>query len=74
MVPDGGHDVAEVQGSDGAAFLLVFLCKRLASVLQLQLLEQQTDEKGKGQKSNMHQIKTNIRQNKANHRSLCRDL
>lgn len=38
MVPDGGHDVTEVQGSDGAAFALVFLCKCLAGVLKLQLL------------------------------------
>lgn len=24
VLPDGGHDVAEVQGSDGATFILVF--------------------------------------------------
>lgn len=40
MLPDGGHDVAEVQGSDGATFVLVFQCKRLPRVLQLQLLQQ----------------------------------
>lgn len=39
MVSDGGHYVTEVQGSDGATFLLVFLCECLASVLQLQLLQ-----------------------------------
>ena len=39
MVSDGGHDVAEVQGGDGSTFVLVFLCKRLAGVLQLQLLQ-----------------------------------
>lgn len=38
MVPDGGHDVAEVQGGDGATFALVFLRKRLAGMLKLQLL------------------------------------
>lgn len=38
---DGGHDVAEVHGSDGATFVLVFLCKCLAGMLQLQLLQQQ---------------------------------
>lgn len=42
MVSDGGHDVAEVQGSDGATFVLVLLCKRLAGMLQLQLLQQRT--------------------------------
>lgn len=46
MVSDGGHDVAEVQGGDGATFALVFLCKCLASVLQLQLLQQHTRSKG----------------------------
>lgn len=24
VLPDGGHDVAEVQGGDGATFVLVF--------------------------------------------------
>ena len=38
VVSDGGHDVAEVQGSDGATLLFVFLCKSLAGMLQLQLL------------------------------------
>lgn len=38
VVPDGGHDVAEVQGGDGATFALVFLRKRLAGMLKLQLL------------------------------------
>lgn len=42
MVPDGGHDVAKVQGGDGAAFALVFLRKRLAGVLELQLLRAHT--------------------------------
>ena len=42
MVSDGGHDVAEVQGSDAATFLLVLLCKSLAGMLQLQLLQKHT--------------------------------
>lgn len=42
MVSDGGHDVAEVQGSDGATFVVVLLCKRLAGMFQLQLLQQHT--------------------------------
>lgn len=42
MVPDGGHNVAEVQGSDGATFVLIFLSECLASMLQLQLLEEHT--------------------------------
>lgn len=46
MAPDGGHDVAEVQGSDGAAFVLVFCGERLARVLQLQLLQQQREDGG----------------------------
>jgi len=44
-VPDGGHDVAEVQGSDGATFVLVFLCKGLAGVLKLQLLQQHREKR-----------------------------
>lgn len=40
MVPDSGHNVTEVQGSDGATFVLVFLSKSLAGMLQLQLLEE----------------------------------
>lgn len=42
MVSDGGHDVAEVQGGDGATFVLVFLCKCLAGMLKLQLLQTHT--------------------------------
>ena len=38
VVPDGGHDVAEVQRCDGAALLLGLLSKGLAGMLQLQLL------------------------------------
>lgn len=42
VVSDGGHDVAEVQGGDGATFVLVFLCKCLAGMLKLQLLQTHT--------------------------------
>lgn len=41
-MPDGGHDVAEIQGGDGATFALVFQRKRLAGVLKLQLLRTHT--------------------------------
>lgn len=46
MVSDGGHDVAEVQGGDGATFVLVFLCKCLAGMFELQLLQQHTQRRG----------------------------
>lgn len=32
VMPDGGHDVAEVQGGDGATFALVFLCEGLTGM------------------------------------------
>lgn len=42
VVPDGGHDVAEVHGGNDAVLLFVLLRKRLARVLQLQLLSNKT--------------------------------
>lgn len=39
MGPDGDHDVTEIQTRDHAAFALVFQCKGLPCVFQLQFLQ-----------------------------------